>query len=151
MKMPGGILGEVRVRNAPGVLAQEDVGCPTLDAPPFSMIRVCACRRAPCPRQHAVQHPGSLLTVAAQRTAWEQLQRIPEQTWINLAICVAAVVIIARLWDALRRFNDYAPWLATAVAASMILFYWTYNRNEPRFLTPFIEPLTHILPTRSPQ
>lgn len=93
----------------------------------------------------------ALLIMAAQRSAWEQIQRVPAETWINIGICVGAVVIITRVWRALRRINEYAPWLAAAVAASMILFYWTYNRTEPRFLTPVIEPLTQIMPTRSQQ
>ncbi|MEX2043726.1 MAG: DUF6332 family protein [Opitutus sp.] len=98
-----------------------------------------------------MQGAGAFLILAAQQTAWEQLQRVPSETWINIGICVAAVVIIARVWRVLRRFNDYAPWLAAVVAASMILFYWTYNRTEPRFLSPLIEPLTQIMPTRSQQ
>lgn len=93
----------------------------------------------------------ALVFMAAQRTAWEQLQRVPQETWLNLLICILAVVAISRVWGALHRVNEYAPWLAAAVALSMILFYWTYNRTEPRFLTPVIEPLSHILPTRSQQ
>jgi hypothetical protein len=98
-----------------------------------------------------VQPSCALALLASQGTAWEQLQRVPAQAWINLGICIAAVVVVGRVWRALRRVNDYAPWLAAFVAASMILFYWTYNRTEPRFLTPVIEPMTHFFPTRAKQ
>lgn len=87
--------------------------------------------------------------LAAASSTWENVRRIPSQTWINLGICVLAVVLVVRMWRALRRFNDFAPWIATTLFASMILCYWVYERTEPRFLTPVVERLTFFLPTKS--
>jgi MFS superfamily sulfate permease-like transporter len=91
-------------------------------------------------------HP---LFVAAQLSTWEKLKAVPKDTWLNLGIVVLAVVIIVKAWRALKRLNDFAPYIAAAIAGSMILFFWVYERTEPRFLTPVIEPLTHFLPTKS--
>ena len=87
--------------------------------------------------------------LAAASSTWENFRRIPAQTWINLGICVLAVVLVVRMWRGLKKFNDFAPWIAAALCASTILSYWTYERTEPRFLTPVVERLTIFLPTKA--
>jgi len=86
---------------------------------------------------------------AAQLTTWEKLQHVPKDTWINLGLCVLAVVIITRVWRGLKKFNDYAPYIAVVVAMSGLMGYWVYERTEPAFLTPVVEPLTGFLPTKA--
>jgi len=99
-----------------------------------------------------VAGPLALLFFAAQpQTTLEKLRHVPKEVWINLAICVVAIVVIARLWRALKNFNDYAPWFAVALAGALIFFYWVYERTEPAFLTPIVEPLTHFLPSKGAQ
>ena len=87
--------------------------------------------------------------LAATSSAWENLQRIPAQAWINAGLCVVAAVVVLRTWRALKRFNDYAPWIGAALIATTIMAYWTYERTEPRFLTPVVERLTDFLPTKA--
>ena len=87
--------------------------------------------------------------LAAQTSSWEKLRNIPSESWINLGICILAVVIIVRAWRTMRRFNEFFPWIAAAMAGVMIFSYWTYNRTEPRFLTPVVDKLTVFLPTKS--
>lgn len=80
---------------------------------------------------------------------WEKLRHVPGQFWVNLALCVFAVIVVIRFWQAMREINSFMPWLAAMIAASMMLSYWTYNRNEPRFLTPVVDKLTLLLPTKA--
>ena len=87
--------------------------------------------------------------LAAQTSTWEKLKHIPSQSWLNLGLCVLAVVIIVRMWRTLRKINEFVPWIVSVIAGFMILSYWTYNRTEPRFLTPVVEKLTIFLPTKS--
>lgn len=89
--------------------------------------------------------------LAAQPSTWDKVRGVPAQAWLNLVICVLAVVLVTRVWKALKKFNDFAPWFAAALAASMILAYWVYERTEPRFLTPFVEKLALLLPTKAKQ
>jgi len=96
-----------------------------------------------------VQSAPAFRFFAAQLSTWEKLKHVPKDTWINLGICVLAVVIIIRLWRALKKFNDYAPYIATVVAMCGIMAYWVYERTEPAFLTPVVEPLTGFLPTKA--
>lgn len=92
---------------------------------------------------------AAVLTFAAHSTTLDKLRRIPTHTWINLAIFLVGVFVIVKLWRALRSLNDYAPYLACAVAASGVFFYWVYTRTEPEFLTPVVERLTPFFPTQA--
>jgi hypothetical protein len=98
-----------------------------------------------------VQIPLALFLAAAPPTAWEQLKRVPKDVWINLGICVLAIVVIVKLWRGLKKFNDYAPYFAAVLAATMIFFYWVYDRSEPRFLTPLVDKLAPFFPTKGKQ
>ena len=96
-----------------------------------------------------VQFPALLLPLAAPPSAGDRIQVIPGQVWINLAICIVAVIFLIRLWRGMKQVNDYLPYFAAAFASFMILFFWVYNRSEPRFLTPVVEKLTYFFPTKS--
>src|SRR5437588_1927497 len=63
--------------------------------------------------------PG-LFLAATTSSPMEQLRHVSKDAWINLAICVIAIVAIGRLWRALKHFNDYAPWFAVVLAGSFI-------------------------------
>lgn len=91
------------------------------------------------------------LLAAAPPTAWEQLKRVPKETWINLAICVIAVVVIARVWKVLKSINEFVPYIAAVLATLLIFFYWVYDRSEPRFLTPIVDKLAPFFPSKGKQ
>lgn len=91
------------------------------------------------------------MLAAAPPSPWDQLKDVSKDTWINLVICVLAVVVVVRLWRVLRNFNQFAPYIVAALAGISILFYWVYERTEPRFLTPLVEKLAPFFPTKSQQ
>ncbi len=91
------------------------------------------------------------LLAAAPPSAWDRLRAVPKQTWINLAICVIAVIAIVKLWKVLRSINEFVPYIAALLASFLILFYWVYERAEPKFLTPVVEQLAHFFPTKGRQ
>jgi MFS superfamily sulfate permease-like transporter len=93
----------------------------------------------------------ALATLAAQSSVGEQLRRVPKETWINLAIGVVALVVLIRLWRALRQINEYAPYIAAVFTGAVLFLTMVYYRNEPRFLTPIVEPLTSFFPTKARQ
>ncbi len=93
-----------------------------------------------------------LLTLAAlQSTAWDPLKGVSRQTWINLVICVVAIVVILRIWKALKGINEFVPYIVAVLAAGLIFFYWIYDRSEPRFLTPLVNQLAPFFPSKSIQ
>jgi hypothetical protein len=95
---------------------------------------------------------GCLIWLAAANpNAWESLRKIPKQSWINLAIFVLIAVVSIRTWRTLRRLNEFAPYIALTIMGGMVLCYWVYERNEPRFLTPVVEIAAEVLPTKGKQ
>ena len=92
-----------------------------------------------------------ILAAAAQPSAWEQLKHVSKDTWINLAICIIAVVVIIRLWRVLKKVNEFVPYIAAVLAGGLIFFYWVYERSEPRFLTPVIDKLAPFFPSKNTQ
>ena len=92
-----------------------------------------------------------ILAAAAEPSVWQQLERVPKQTWINIGICIVAIVVLVKVWGALKRFNDYAPFFAVAVAGALIFFYWVYERSEPRFLSPVVDRIAPFFPSRGKQ
>ena len=99
--------------------------------------------------KQGMQVTPTFVLLAAQSSALEKLGEIPFQTWVNVGLCILAGLIVARIWKGLREVGDFMPWLAVIIAGAMILSYWTYNRNEPRFLTPVVDRLTLLLPTKA--
>jgi hypothetical protein len=93
----------------------------------------------------------SALLLAAQPTALDKLKRVPTEVWWNLLIWIVAIVVIIRLWRALKQVNDYAPYIAATFTGAVLFLTMVYYRNEPPFLTPFVEKLAHFFPTKSKQ
>lgn len=91
------------------------------------------------------------MVLAAQPSTLDKIRRIPADTWVNLAIGIVSVFVVIRAWRTLKRLNDYAPYIAMAVMASGVFFYWVYSRTEPAFLTPIVERLTPFFPTQAKQ
>lgn len=79
----------------------------------------------------------------------DQLKGIPKQTWINLGICLVAIIVLVKVWRVLKRINEFIPYIATVIAAFLILMYWVYDRSEPRFLTPLVDKLAPFFPAKT--
>jgi hypothetical protein len=95
--------------------------------------------------------PSLLLDLLAAQTVTQKLQRIPTGVWINLLIWIGVIVIIVRVWKGLKEINDYAPYIVATFTGCVLFLTMVYYRNEPPFLTPVVEKLTHFFPTKSKQ
>ncbi len=89
-----------------------------------------------------------LLFAAAKLTVWEKVQAVPVSTWLHLAIGVAVLVLLARIWKSLAELNEFAPWLVLVLVGGSVVLYWTYERTEPRVLSPVFDVLAQYLPSR---
>lgn len=90
------------------------------------------------------------LAAAAKVTVWDKIKAVPHDTWISLAIAVLVIILLVRLWKNLRELNEFAPWLALFMIGGSVLLYWTYERTEPKLLTPVINVLSQYLPSKIP-
>jgi di/tricarboxylate transporter len=91
-----------------------------------------------------------VLAAAAKVTVWEKIKAVPLDTWIGLAIAILVIFVLVRLWKNLREFNEFAPWIALFMIGGSVILYWTYERTEPKLLTPVINVLSQYLPSKIP-
>ena len=75
---------------------------------------------------------------------------MPTATWISLGVGILVILVIVRIWKSLREFNEFAPWIALIMLGGSVVLYWTYERTEPKLLTPVIDVLSQYLPSKIP-
>ena len=81
-------------------------------------------------------------------SAVSKLHRIPRQNLINLALALLVLVVVIALIKAAARMNKFVLFAIIVVMVMVVGFTWVYERNEPKFLSPFIESLTPYFPSR---
>lgn len=90
----------------------------------------------------------NLLLAATKPTVWEKLQAVPKETWISLLVAVVVVVVIIRVWKSLKEINEIVPWIALITVGGSVVLYWTYERTEPKVLSPIFDQLSRVLPSK---
>jgi di/tricarboxylate transporter len=89
-----------------------------------------------------------LLFAVAKPNVWEKVQAIPTSTWVNLLIGLAVLFLLVRIWKSLAEINEFAPWLVLILVGGSVVLYWTYERTEPKPLSPVFDFLAEYLPSR---
>jgi di/tricarboxylate transporter len=89
-----------------------------------------------------------LATAATKPSVLDKLKAIPSETWISIAIGILVIFVLVRIWKSLREVNEFVPWIVLITVGGAVVLYWTYERKEPKILTPIINELAKILPTR---
>lgn len=89
-----------------------------------------------------------IATAASKPTVWEKIQAVPKETWISTLITIGVIIILVRIWKALSEVNEIVPWIALVTVGGAVILYWTYERTEPKFLSPIFDELARILPSK---
>jgi predicted neutral ceramidase superfamily lipid hydrolase len=92
-------------------------------------------------------HFPTMLVLAAATTL-ERIQKIPKEIWLTLLVGVVVVVAAVFIFRKLQGANKI--WL-TIIAAAVVMivgFQWVYERNEPKFLTPFVDKVAPFFPSK---
>lgn len=87
-------------------------------------------------------------TASSKPSVWEKVQAVPTATWVSLAITIGVLVILVRVWKGLRELNEFAPWIVLFMVGGSVILYWTYERTEPKILSPVMDFLAQYLPTK---
>jgi hypothetical protein len=53
-----------------------------------------------------------------------------------------------KLWKSLKEINDIVPWIVIVTVGGAVILYWTYERTEPKVLSPIFDELAKILPSK---
>lgn len=98
-----------------------------------------------CHLPRALFFSAIMLLLAA--TTLEKLQAVPVKVWLNIGLAIlifiAAIIIIRKAAE----MNKVLLSVIIFVIITSVGFNWIYARNEPKFLTPLIEPLAKFFPT----
>lgn len=89
-----------------------------------------------------------LAVIAAKPTVWEKILAVPRDTWVNLLVGLVLLYMLSRIWMSLKEIHDIVPWVAFITIGGILLLYWTYERTEPRLLTPLIDKLAEVFPSK---
>lgn len=89
-----------------------------------------------------------LAAAAAKLSVWEKLQAVPKDTWISLGVAIIVLIVTIKLWKNLREVGEIVPWIVLVLLGGSVILYWTYERNEPKVLSPIFDELAKVLPSR---
>ena len=84
----------------------------------------------------------------ANLTVWEKLKAVPKQTWISAGVAVLVVIVLVKIWNNLREIGEIVPWIIMVLFGGSVILYTTYERCEPKILSPIFNELARVLPSK---
>ncbi len=85
-------------------------------------------------------------------TALDKAKEVPVSFWVqSIGIIVGIMVLVVLLKILLPKLAQMNKILLCAVlfaVASIVGFKWIYERNEPAFLTPFVQAVAPFFPSK---
>ncbi|AKC83527.1 hypothetical protein IMCC26134_13445 [Verrucomicrobia bacterium IMCC26134] len=81
-------------------------------------------------------------------TVWEKLMAVPKETWISFGVAVLAVIVVVKIWKNLREVSEIVPWIVLVLFGGSVILYTTYERCEPKILSPIFNELSRVLPSK---
>ena len=88
-----------------------------------------------------------MILFAAVTTTLEKLRQIPPSFWAKIGLAILAVIIVVIVLRRLFKMNKFILAVVTFVIVAMVGFNWIYQRNEPAFLTPFVDKIAPFFPS----
>lgn len=82
-------------------------------------------------------------------TALERIREIPNAFWINLGVVVLLLILLVVILRKLAAVNKVVLIVAGTVAITGLGFSWIYERDEPKFMTPFVEKIAPLFPSKT--
>jgi len=82
-----------------------------------------------------------LATVAT--TPLEKLHNVSGQFWIKVFLAFAVLAVVIAIFKKVMGMNKIILIIICCVVLGVFGFSWIYERNEPAFLTPIIEPIAN--------
>jgi amino acid transporter len=79
----------------------------------------------------------------------DKLKAVPPKFWWMFMGFILGFFVVVWLLKRLLRVNKVFLFLGVFVVSMFTFVSWVYNRNEPAFLTPFVDQLAQFLPTKN--
>lgn len=78
----------------------------------------------------------------------EKIHALPKAVWVNIGIGVLFLILAIVLVKKAAQMNKVVLAAIIFIFGTVLFFNWVYERNEPAFLTPFIDKLAGFFPTK---
>ncbi|MFT3783557.1 MAG: hypothetical protein QM790_16205 [Nibricoccus sp.] len=91
-----------------------------------------------------------LAQIASKATPLEKLQNVSGQFWLKVILGAIIFGVFIFLFKKVMGMNKIILILICLVIFGVLGVNWIYNRNEPAFLTPIIDPIANsgFFPTK---
>lgn len=80
-------------------------------------------------------------------TALEKIKTLPPAIWLKIIIAITAFILTIFLFRRVMKMNKIIAAVIVFVVCTVVFFSWVYNRNEPKFMTPFVERVAPFFPS----
>lgn len=87
--------------------------------------------------------PLLLATAAEKVTPFQKLQNVSGQFWIKVILVFVVLAVAIAVFKWISGMNKIILIIICFVVMGVLGFNWIYERNEPSFLTPIIEPIAN--------
>ena len=87
-----------------------------------------------------------MLLLAA--TTLEKLKAVPTKFWINLGLGLAVVLGTVIIFRYAAKMNKLVLGLIVFLFVAVVGMQWVYERNEPKFMTPYINKIAPFFPSK---
>lgn len=81
-------------------------------------------------------------------TALEKLQDVPKAFWVNALMAIGAFIVAVILIRNAARMNKFVLGMIVFLFVAVVCFQWIFERNEPKFLTPYVEKVAPFFPSK---
>jgi hypothetical protein len=65
-------------------------------------------------------------------------------------IIIVAIILVVSIYKMLKSFHPTMVVFVVGLLSCGLFLYWVHNRNEPEFMTPYVEVVSNFLPTKGP-
>jgi hypothetical protein len=81
-------------------------------------------------------------------SALAKLHNLPRRNLVNFGLAVLVVVVAIIVVKEAAKMNKFILGTLILVTVMVVCFSWVYQRNEPKFLTPFVDEIAPFFPSK---
>jgi hypothetical protein len=78
----------------------------------------------------------------------DKIKAVPPKYWWIFAGCIVGFFVAVFVLKRIMRINKVFLAIGVFAVCTLTFMSWVYNRNEPAFLTPFVDQLAQFFPTK---
>ena len=80
-------------------------------------------------------------------SAVAKMKTLPPDVWLKIGIVIFGVIAAVLIFRQVMKVNKIVASVVMFVVVTIVFFSWVYNRNEPKFMTPFVDKIAPFFPT----